>query len=198
MRKIVLDEFWHLLRRVAESVTAAQANYQVWFTLKGEGKALPEYYNDMNDGAYVDFFHVINAGTYKLMFIELGCLFDTDDRSSSIRNLKKSLREIGRDDLATKLELGLKDFSHLVSNILTIRSKLMAHKELGCLSEDVHATNEVIPDGIGHLIRKCAVLVNEINSEIFDMSGILMCSVETMRYENATFNMLQTLQKGRS
>lgn len=81
----------NLVRRITDSANAAQAHYQIWFTLRGKGKALPRFYDDVNDSRYVDFFHATNAGHYKLMFIELGCLFDPDDRAASIRNLKAAL-----------------------------------------------------------------------------------------------------------
>jgi hypothetical protein len=52
---------------VKDSVNAAMAHYQIWFTLCGKGKAIEQYLNDMNDYSYVDFFHAANVGNYKLM-----------------------------------------------------------------------------------------------------------------------------------
>lgn len=193
-----MDDLKHLLRRVADSVTAANSHYEIWFTLRGQGKALPDYHKDMNDHRYVDFFHVINAGTYKLIFIELGCLFDTDDRAASIRNLKSKLEEAGRKDLVAIIERQLDGQSQLVSNILTIRSKLMAHKELGAFSAEVHKENGVTPDDIGALIQKCCAALNEINEKLYGNNAVLLCSTGTLRFENATFGLLNVLRDGRS
>lgn len=193
-----MDELKHLLRRVADSVNAAYAHYEIWFTLRGQGKALPDYYDDMNDHRYVDFFHAINPGTYKLMFIELGCLFDTDPKSASIRNLKNQLELDGRKDLSEEIGKQLDAYSKLVSRILTIRSKLMAHKELGALSTDVHKANGVKPDEIRDLIYKCRSVLNEVNEKLFGNSDALLCSTGTLRFENATFELLKVLRNGRS
>lgn len=193
-----MDDFRHLLDRVGDSVVAAQANYQIWYTLRVQGQALPEYYDDMNDYRYVDFFHVISTGAYKLMFIELGCLFDSDERSASMENLRKQLVQIGREDLAAKIQKSLRPFNKLVSNIITIRSKLMAHKELGACSEAIHSKFGVVPNQVGTLIMLCCSLLNEVNTEINNEFSTLLCSADTQRFEQATFNLLRTLRSGRS
>ncbi|MGF6575180.1 hypothetical protein ABH945_007309 [Paraburkholderia sp. GAS333] len=133
-----MTELRELLCRMGDSVNAARAHYQIWFTLRGEGKALHEYYPDMGDYRYVDFFHASNAGHYKLMFIELGCLFDADSRASSMRNLKRVLVAAGHQDIADKIDYALSGYSELVSGVLTIRSKLIAHKDVDARSEEVH------------------------------------------------------------
>lgn len=193
-----MDEFLHLLRRVAASVAEAQAFYQTWFTFRGDNKALPTYYHDMNDYRYVDFFNTVNAGTYQLMYIALGCLFDTDDRAASIRNLRMELEGKGRKDLADKIELELSPYTDLVRSIMTIRAQLIAHKQRSAFSEKVHEGNEVVPDEVGRLIEKCCVLVNEVYEEFYNGGGTRLCSAETRRFENAAFNMLDVLRNGRS
>jgi len=191
-----MDGIRKLLKRIADSVNAAQAHYQIWFTLRGQGKALPEYYDDMDDFRYVDFFHASNAGHYKLMYIELGCLFDSDTRAASMRNLKVKLAHAGLDELVNKISIALKDYEQLVSNILTIRSRLIAHKEIDVLSEEVHAKNGIIPNEVGKLIGICCALINELNEKLFHDQQPLAC--ETYRFEQATFELLEVLRKGRS
>lgn len=191
-----MDELKELLKRIADSVNAAQAHYQIWFTLRGQGKALPEYYNDMGDYRYVDFFHASNSGHYKLMYIELGCLFDPDTRAASIRNLKGKLADAGLDELVNEIDIALKDYGQLVSNILTIRSKLIAHKEIGALSKEVHAQHSVIPNKVGQLIEVCCSLINELNEKLFQDRQPL--AGETDRFERATYELLEALRKGRS
>lgn len=191
-----MSDLENLVRRIADSANAAQAHYQIWFTLRGEGKALPRFYDDMNDSRYVDFFHATNAGNYKLMFIELGCLFDPDNRAASIRNLKATLHQEGRGDLVNRVEASLAGYGQLVSGILTIRSKLIAHKEISAESTDIHSQAGVIPNEIGKLLNICCGLINEIATELFPQIGLL--ATETNRYEQATFELLEVLRNGRS
>ena len=192
-----MNELEHLFRRISDSIEAGTAFYQIWFTLRGEGKALPEYFNDMNDHRYVDFFHAINSGTYRLMFIELGCLFDTDSRAASIRNLKSKLAEIDRQDLVLYIDKQLSPYIDMVKNILTIRSKLIAHKELGVFSEDIHSKYGIIPDMVKDLLRVCCLLINDLHEKLFKKNGVF-CAAETERFENATFKLLSVLREGRS
>ena len=186
-----------MLRRVADSANAAQAHYQIWFTLRGAGQALPEYYQEMNNGSYVDFFHAANSGNYKLMYIELGCLFDTDPKSTSIRNLKALLTEQGHNHYVNKIDAELREFASLVPKMLTIRSKLIAHKEFGASSEKIHQKYGVIPNEIGRLLDNVCGLLNDINAALFDSGGSLI-AVASKRYERATFALLKTLRKAGS
>ena len=192
-----MNELEHLLRRISDSIEAGTAFYQIWFTLRGEGKALLEYLNDMNDSKYVDFFLAISPGTYRMMFIELGCLFDPDPRSASIRNLKSKLDEIGRGDLVIYIDKKLSPYTEMVKNILTIRSKLIAHKEQGVFSEDIHSKYGIIPNKIQDLLRVCCLIINDLHEELFRKNGVF-CAAETERFENATFKLLSVLRKGRS
>ncbi len=191
-----MNDIQYLLRRMADSANAAQAHYQIWFTLRGDGKALPGHLDDMNDYRYVDFFHANNAGHYKLMYIELGCLFDTDSRSASFRNLKTSLKERGYDLIIEKIDNALSKYKQLVSSILTIRSKLIAHKEIGAESEDIHKNNGIIPNQVKQLLSSICSLINEIDSELFGNNGVLLAS-KSDRYERATFSLLEVLRNGR-
>ncbi len=192
-----MNDLEHLLRRISDSIESGTAFYQIWFTLRGKGKALPEYYDDMDDYRYVDFFHAINAGTYRLMFIELGCLFDTDSRAASIRNLKSKLIEINRKDLVSYIDNQLSPYSDMVKKIITIRSKLIAHKELGAFSEDVHSKNGIIPNKINDLLKVCCLLINDLHEKLFGKNGVF-CAAETERFEEATFKLLSVLRQGRS
>lgn len=191
-----MTDLQKLLRRIADSLNAAQAHYQIWFTLRGHGKALPDYYDEMNDYRYVDFFEASNAGHYKLMYIELSCLFDPDTRAASMRNLKEELNQLGRSDLVSKIENELAPFTQLVSNIIAIRGKLIAHKEIGTDSNDVHAKFAVVPDRICELIGKSCTLINSIYKELCGQSESV--AFETDRFEKATFGLLNVLRRGRS
>ena len=192
-----MDELRNLLNRVADSCNAARAHYQIWFTLRGEGKARSEYLGDMNESAYVDFFHANNSGHYKLMFIELGCLFDPDDRVASLSNLKVKLNEADFQELVEKINGTLGQHHDLVRNVLTIRSKLIAHKEIGADSETIHRQFGVVPDQVGKLLSECGALLNELNEEVFGCQSNLL-AFSSNRYESATYALLEALRKGRS
>lgn len=183
---------------MADSANAANAHYQIWFTLRGEGKALPKFHKDMNDFRYVDFFHASNSGHYKLIFIELGCLFDSDDRAASFKNLKKALEKRGQMKLIGKIESRLNNYKDIVSKVKTIRSKLIAHKDL---TVDVKKTyrekNGITPDQICDLIKTSCVLLNELNQELIGKNNNPI-AIESDRCEKATFSLLEVLNKGRS
>lgn len=191
-----MDDLRTLLTRMADSANAARAHFQIWFTLRGVGKALPEYYQDMNDYRYVDFFHASNAGHYKLLFIELGCLFDTDSRSASMRNLKQTLTDRKRADIVSRVDVALQEYKDLVSGVLTVRSKLIAHKEIGAKSEEVHAQSGLIPNEVGKLIDVTCALINNIYEELFDDRQPIVGIID--RFEEATFQLLKVLRNGRS
>lgn len=192
-----MEEIRALLKRMSDSANAAQAHYQIWFTLRGHGKALPEYYDDMTDFRYVDFFHASNSGNYKLMFLELGCLFDSDTRAASFRNLKTSLTAEGHNDIVNCINSALTPFSELVANAITIRSRLIAHKEVGASSTEVHQSNSVIPDEVGNLLHVSCNLINDIDARLFGSTGCLLAAT-TDRFERATFELLEVLRRGRS
>ena len=105
------NELTECFKHVRDSLNSALAHYQIWFTLRGEGKAIEDYLNDMNDYRYVDFFHAANSESYKLMFIETACLFDSDNRTQSIRSLKSLMNKSGLNSIADKFENKLKPYT---------------------------------------------------------------------------------------
>jgi len=182
---------------VKDSVNAALGHYQIWFTLRGKGKAIDNYYNDMNDYRYVDFFRAANIAHYKLMFIEIGCIFDTDDRTDRFRRLRKLLKINGLNELSVKFGEHLNPYQALVSNILTVRSKLMAHKESGVEPLNLYQKNGIKSDSIKELILTLAELMNELESQL--NGGASWSTVgPTDRWGKATYGLLEVLRKGRN
>ena len=177
---------------VRDSLNSAMAHYQIWFTLRGGGKAIEHYLDDMNDYRYVDFFLAANNGHYKLMFIETACLFDSDDRAHSIRSLKILLIDNGFDDVSKKFESKLSPFSDLVTNIKTIRSKVIAHKEVGVSPDELYDKHRIKPDDIKNLLRITAELISELEAKLTEKSISNVASMD--RWERATFNLLEALK----
>lgn len=187
-----------LISRVSESATAAHAHFQVWSALRGDGKALPKYFDDLNDHRYVDFFYVSGSAHYKLIFIELGCLFDSDPKSASFRALKSKLLQEGMIEDAAELEASLVEYSDLVSRIITIRSKLMAHKEVGVTSESVHEQDGGIsPNQISALIAASCKAINKVTRKVC-VEGSIPYVLESNRVERATLALLEVLSQRHS
>jgi len=182
---------------VKDSVNAALGHYQIWFTLRGKGKAIDEYYDDMNDYRYVDFFRASNAAHYKLMFIDAGCIFDTDDRTDRFRRLRELMNESGLCELSNRFGDRLVPYRALVSNILTVRSRLIAHKESGVEPSGLYKKHGIKPNDIKELLACLAGLMNELEGEL--NNGASWSTVgPTERWEKATYGLLEVLRKGRN
>ncbi|WP_299599676.1 hypothetical protein [uncultured Microbulbifer sp.] len=191
------QELQECFANVKDSVNAALGHYQIWFTLRGKGKAIDEYLSVMNDYRYVDFFHAANIAHYKLMFIETGCIFDTDDRADRCMRLKELMIENGFRELAAKFDTNLKPFRKLVSNILTVRSKLIAHKESNVEPADLYGKHGIKPDDIKALLNELSELMGNLESLM--NNGASWSSVgPTDRWENATYGLLEVLREGRN
>lgn len=190
-------ELTECFKHVRNCLNSAMAHYQIWFSLRGDGKAIETHLNDMNDSRYVDFFHAANSGNYKLMFIEVACLFDSDDRTQSINNLKLLMKENGLSNISDKFENKLKPYTTLVSNIKTIRGKVIAHKEAGIDPSELYKKHGIVPDDIRDLLNLTAELLSELETVLTNNSS--SCSVgPTDRWERATFNLLDSLHAERS
>ncbi len=192
-----VSELEQCFERVRDSANAALAHYQIWFALRGKGNAIDTHYDVMNDYRYVDYFHAANSGHYKMMFIEVGCLFDSDDRASSFRVLRGMLEEAGEGDLAKELRERLVPFTELVKNMKTIRSKLIAHKEHSVDPPELYKKYGIKPDDIGSMLNVCVELLGKVENALFGQSSSSSV-VSTDRFHRATFALLDVLKAGRS
>lgn len=191
------QELKDCFKKVVSSYTGALSSYQIWFTLRGEGKALDTNFEDMNDHSYVDFFHATNFGNYKLMFIETASLFDSDNRAASISSLKFLLNSENLPRYSNLIEVELKKYRKLVTNIKTIRSRIIAHKEMAVSPSSLHEKHGIKPIEIKELLQSCGKVLREV--EIYLTSNTTSSTVcTTNRFEKATFSLLDTLSKGRN
>ncbi len=191
------EELVECFQHVRDSQNSALAHYQIWFTLRGKGKALDEYFEDMDDDRYVDFFHAANSGNYKMMFIETSCLFSSDGRTHNIRALKSTMINNGLSELAKRFDQELKPFTKLVSNMKTIRSKIIAHKEAYVYPSQLYKKHGIKPNEIRDLLNTTAELLMDLESKITgDSSGHSVGPTD--KWERATFNLLDVLRTGRS
>ena len=95
-------------------------------------------------------FSAANIGNYKLMFIETACIFDSDSRTDNYRKLRKLLRENDLKELAALFNTRLKPYTKLISNIKTIRNRVIAHKESGVDPKDLYKKHGIRPNQTGH------------------------------------------------
>lgn len=191
------DELRECFESVRDSSVSAMAHYQIWFTLRGKEKAIKNHFDDMDDHRYVDFFLAANSGNYKLMFIETACLFDSDPKTHNIRSLKTLLNNNDLNELVNKFNNRLSSYTDLVSNIKTIRSRIIAHKEAGVDPQELYKKHGMKPDDIKDLLHTVAELLCEVESKLNNNSSSSTCGV-TDRWERATFNLLEVLHNGRN
>ena len=140
------------------------AAHEVWFTLAGKDKAYEQYSAELQDYQYRDFFDSVLNAHFKVMFIEIACLFDSCEQSSSFYKLKKSLKDDGRDDLVDRIECELSSHRDLVKRIKGNRNKRIAHHDMTWTEERVYKEFGVIPKEVGSLLDAFNELLRQLYS----------------------------------
>ena len=179
-----------MLDHLIDEANAARAHFQVWWALRN--LALPDFYDTMNDSGYVRFFHASSSGHYKLIFVALGKIYDSDTRSAGIMELKSALRAEERDDVAAKLESDLALMTPHVQRVLGIRNHTLLHNEHAIERAKVYELNGIKPDEIWELIDTTSEAINTVADALrhpFRISA-------SRPYETATLAMLERLQRG--
>ena len=187
-----MNELFSVITSIIEDCKAANAHFQVWWVLRS--LALPDYYDTMNEHRYVDFFHASNSGHYKLFYIALSKIYDRNERAVGIRELKKKLIESDYIDLAQYIDKELTPNTDLVKKIKTIRNQSIAHNQVGLSRTEVYKSNEITPNQIKAIIDKTIDVINTVSEDI----GVNNLIFNNDRLERATFEMLKTLEKGRT
>ena len=180
----------HIAQVLIEEAIKARAHFQIWWALRS--RALPRYYDVMNDLVHVDYFHAANSGHYTLFFLSLAKLFDRDSRVAGIREFKRSLRAEGRASASLAIARALKPHEPIVRRVMAIRNRTVVHNEHGISRQKVYSINGVTPNEIRELIDATCSAINEaacglgLGNSIFDSD----------RAEEATLRMLETLERG--
>jgi hypothetical protein len=180
-----LDTIVHYL---IEEGKVARAHFQTWWALRN--LAIPEFLPAMNKSEYVDFFHVSNAGHYKMIFVALSKIFDRDARASGFTSLKATLRAENRTALAEYVEAELSPLTPRVARIDTIRNQAVAHNQTGLIRTEIYEANGITPNEICDLIDKTCTVINHVAREL----GISEIIFESKRFEDATLALLKALQ----
>jgi hypothetical protein len=181
-----------ILDHLIEEANAARAHFQVWWALRN--LALPEFYDTMNDSRLVQFFHASNSGHYKLIFVALGKIYDSDTRSAGIAELKNRLRLEERGDLADKIEEDLASVTSHVQRILGIRNRTVLHNEHAIDRARVYEINGIKTDEIWELINKTSEAINSVAQALGHPFRVSV----SRSYEAATLAMLEQLRRGRA
>jgi len=102
----------------------------------------------------------------------------------------------GLKHLTDKFDHKLKLFNELVSNIKTIRSRVIAHKEADVDPSELYERHGIKPDDIKDLLNITAELLRELESSLTNNSSSHSVG-PTDRWERATFGLLDALQNER-
>jgi hypothetical protein len=173
-----------------EEGIAARGHFQVWWALRN--KALPRFYETMNNHEYVDFFHASNAGHYKLFLLALSKIFDRDTRVAGLSEFRRALTDEGRADLAEHIEKNLHPFYDRIKAVLGIRNQSLVHNERALSREKVYEINGITPNQIGELIDAACRAINHVATQL----GINNTIFDSDRGERATLRMLEVLERG--
>ncbi|KPJ64390.1 hypothetical protein AMJ44_12895 [candidate division WOR-1 bacterium DG_54_3] len=181
-------------RRIAttliEEGIAARAHFQIWWVLRN--KALPRFYDTMNNLEYVDFFHASNAGHYKLFLLALSKIFDRDTRVAGLSEFRRALAGEGRNDLSDYIEHRLSPFLDRIRAVVGIRSQSLVHNERALSREQVYQINGITPNQLRELIDVTCSTISHVASEL----GIRNTIFDSDRSERATMKMLEVLERG--
>jgi len=175
-----------------EEGKSARAHFQVWWALRN--LALPNLLPAMNDSNYVDFFHASGSGHYKLFFLALSKIFDRDSRVAGISELKRALRAEGHGRIALRIARELKPIEPLVKKVMSIRNQTIVHNEHSIPRTKVYKVNGITPNQLRHVID---TVCETISSAARDL-GIANTIFDSNRFERATLNMLERLDRGQA
>ncbi len=187
-----MNETIEIAKVLIEEGIAARGHFQVWWALRN--KALPRFYETMNNYEYVDFFHASNAGHYKVFFLALSKIFDRDTRVAGLREFRRVLTEDGRPDLADYIEQSLLPFHDKIKAVLGIRNQSLVHNERALPGEKVYEINGVTSNQISELIDVTCKIINDVATEL----GINNTIFDSDRGIRATLRMLEVLERGNS
>lgn len=160
-----------------------------------EKQSITRFFSNNEYHDYLDFFHASISGNFKLMFLEIGNLFDSDTRSSGVANLKTCLVEQGFHDFKDHIESKLSPYTMLVKHIISIRNKLMAHKDIDADSDVIFKKYGITPNEIGQLLVDLGLSLQKIEHHLNNDSSFTNICLND-RYHDATINLLKILKRG--
>ena len=190
-------EIRELIHTLAEKMNSAQGGYEVWYTLTGKDKGYEQYSAELQ-GKYSDFFQLVRNAHFKVMFIDIACLFDLNPKTSSFHKLKELLRNDGYDDTAKRIECSISSHKHLIDSIRKgYRNKRIAHYETAYTEEQIlKECGGVTPNDIRLLLKTFNKLLVAVFKGVVSPNDAYPIAC-LGRFEEATFQLLHDLESAR-
>jgi len=185
-----MNEAIKIAKTLIEEGIAARGHFQVWWVLRN--KALPRFYETMDNLGYVDFFHASNSGHYKVFLLALSKIYDRDPRVAGLKEFRRALTVAGRADLADYIKQSLLPFNDKIKEFLRIRSQTLVHNERALSRNKVYKINGITPNQICELIDTTCMVINKVSAEL----GINNTIFNSDRGIQATLRMLEVLERG--
>lgn len=182
-----------IIHTLIEEGNVAKAHSQIWWALRN--RALPDFYHVMNNEGVRLFFHASNAGHYKLMFVALGKIFDSDSRASGVRALKETLRSEGKVSVANQIEADLAPISGLVEKVLLLRNRTVVHNEQDLPRDQAYQLNGGVT---ANQVRDVINAVGEAINAAAEAVGYPCRVTISDGFEDATLRMLEMLRAGQA
>lgn len=185
-----------LIQRLAETMNSAQASYEVWYTLAAKDKGYEDYSTVLQDYKFRDFFNSVRNAHFKVIFIDISCLFDSDKRALSFHRLKTSLQKDGNDDLMDQINNKISSHEMLIKRIKANRDKRVAHHDTTPTEENMLKEYGVTPNEIKSLLEAFNELLIAIYKEVVSPDTAYPIA-RIDRFEDATFQLLHALKGAR-
>lgn len=191
--KITSSQTRELIQRLAETMNSAQASHEVWYTLAAKDKGYEKYSTVLQDSKFRDFFDSVRNAHFKVMFIDISCLFDSGKRASSFHRLKTSLKKDGYDDFIDRIDNKMSSHEMLIKRIKANRDKRVAHHDITPTEENMLKQYGVTPNEIKSLLETFNELLIAIYKDVVSPdTAYPIASID--RFENATFQLLHVLK----
>ena len=175
-----------IIKDLVQEGMAARASYQIWSALRQD--AFPDHVETLKRPDYYAFFSTSSSAHFKLIFISLGKIFDSNSRTSGIETLKKALKKANRVDLETYIEEKLGNQKEIRERIKRIRHKSIAHNQGNLSKEEIYKTNPVTADELWSFIEETCEVINHLAWEF----GLSTMSTSD-KVKQSTLNVLSTL-----
>ena len=152
-----------IITSLVQEGMAARASYQIWSALRQD--AFPDYEETLKQRDFYTFFRTSSSAHFKLIFISLGKIFDSDSRTSSIENLKIALKRANRVDLESYIEEKLGNQEEIRERIKKIRHQSIAHNQENLSKKEIYKTNAVTADELCCFIDETCEVINHLARE---------------------------------
>jgi hypothetical protein len=177
------------LERLIEEANVAEAHFQTWWALRN--RALPEFYEVMNESSVREFFIASATGHFKLIFVALGKIFDSDTRAASVRTLRLELEKDGHGQIAVELGQALAASTEVIEKILAIRNRSVVHNESSIPRDKVYELHGVSANEIRAAIDALGTALNNVAQALRYPARVSVSN----SFEEATLTMLRMLPR---